>query len=86
MIKSIYLILIGLFAGYFLHAQETSHWRGQFRNGIYQDKGLLKSWPSGGPQILWTAVGLGHKSEKAKAATVVNNVPVVKTKRGKAKK
>ena len=70
MLKSICLILIGLFAGYFLHAQEISHWRGPSRNGIYPDKGLLKSWPSGGPQILWTAVGLGvgHSSP-----TIANN-------------
>jgi outer membrane protein assembly factor BamB len=32
--------------------------------GIYDEKGLLKSWPSGGPELLWHAdnLGDGHSS------------------------
>jgi outer membrane protein assembly factor BamB len=59
MLKSTYFVLIGLYAVSLLQAQEISHWRGPSRNGIYPEKGLLKSWPSEGPQILWSAVGLG---------------------------
>jgi outer membrane protein assembly factor BamB len=34
-------------------------WRGKFRDGISDDKGLLQSWPEGGPKLLWKATGLG---------------------------
>jgi outer membrane protein assembly factor BamB len=34
-------------------------WRGSDRTGISKETGLLKSWPPGGPQLLWKAGGLG---------------------------
>lgn len=30
-------------------------WRGPNRDGISSEKGLLKTWPEGGPKILWRA-------------------------------
>lgn len=33
--------------------------RGPNRDGISPDKGLLKSWPPGGPPLVWKATGLG---------------------------
>ncbi len=30
-------------------------WRGPNRDGISNETGLLKSWPSGGPKVLWRA-------------------------------
>ena len=33
--------------------------RGPRRDGISTETGLLKSWPEGGPPVLWTATGLG---------------------------
>jgi len=34
-------------------------WRGPDRTGISSETGLLKSWPVGGPKLLWKANGLG---------------------------
>lgn len=39
-------------------------WRGPFRNGIYSEKDLMKSWPSTGPALIWSFedLGTGHGS------------------------
>jgi len=34
-------------------------WRGENRDGIYHETGLLKEWPEEGPQLLWSFEGLG---------------------------
>jgi len=34
-------------------------WRGPDRSGIYNESGLLKKWPAGGPDLLWEAVNMG---------------------------
>jgi outer membrane protein assembly factor BamB len=34
-------------------------WRGPGRTGIYNETGLLKKWPDGGPKLLWEANKLG---------------------------
>ena len=35
-------------------------WRGENRNGMYNETGLLKEWPANGPQLLWHFEGLGE--------------------------
>ena len=40
-------------------AAEWSQWRGTGRNGLSQETGLLKSWPKGGPALVWKATDLG---------------------------
>ena len=35
-------------------------WRGENRNGVYQETGLLKEWPAEGPELLWSFEGLGE--------------------------
>src|SRR5215813_6845043 len=35
-------------------------WRGPERNGLSKDTGLLKQWPSSGPQRVWSVSGLGE--------------------------
>lgn len=35
-------------------AQEISSWRDRDRTGVSSETGLLKSWPEGGPFLLWT--------------------------------
>ena len=52
-----------LSAGY-IYAQEASQWRGNDRNGIYDEKGLLRAWPANGPTLLWhyDNLGDGHAS------------------------
>ena len=34
-------------------------WRGPGRTGVYNEKGLMKSWPSAGPALLWEIAGMG---------------------------
>jgi outer membrane protein assembly factor BamB len=34
-------------------------WRGPDRSGNYNETGLVKKWPDGGPVILWEAVNMG---------------------------
>ena len=34
-------------------------WRGPERNGISQERGLLKQWPAGGPKLLWQVNDIG---------------------------
>ena len=38
---------------------QQSGWRGPGRSGIYNETGLLKSWPDKGPSILWEVSGIG---------------------------
>ena len=56
--KSLFIIAILLPA--MLNAQRNWQWRGENRNGMYNETGLLKSWPANGPQMLWKFEGLGE--------------------------
>jgi len=38
----------------------NSQWRGEGRDGMYNDTGLLKEWPAEGPQLLWYYEGLNE--------------------------
>lgn len=38
---------------------EIAQWRGDNRDGIYNESGLLKSWPTEGPELLWQTDTLG---------------------------
>jgi outer membrane protein assembly factor BamB len=41
-------------------ANDWPQWRGPGRNGISQEKGLLKEWPAGGPKLLWQQKDIGE--------------------------
>ncbi|MHC4842451.1 MAG: outer membrane protein assembly factor BamB family protein [Planctomycetota bacterium] len=41
-------------------ASNWSQFHGPWRDSICREKGLLKSWPEGGPKLLWTVEGLGR--------------------------
>ena len=41
-------------------ADDWPQWRGKNRDGIGADKGLLKTWPQGGPPLAWKAQGAGE--------------------------
>jgi outer membrane protein assembly factor BamB len=43
-----------------VQAQKNSQWRGENRDGVYNQTGLLKVWPAEGPQLLWKFEGLGE--------------------------
>lgn len=40
-------------------SQIQSEWRGIGRTGIYNESGLMKVWPEGGPEKVWVADDLG---------------------------
>lgn len=40
--------------------QDVAQWRGSDRNGIYNEKGLLRKWPDAGPKLLWHFDELGE--------------------------
>lgn len=50
-------LLVGIFMVFQSEAQQQ--WRGPQRDGIYNETGLLKEWPTEGPQMLWSYEGLG---------------------------
>src|SRR6185436_12862722 len=35
-------------------------WRGPRRDGLSDEKGLLQTWPAGGPPLLWSAGSFGR--------------------------
>src|SRR6266498_3996068 len=39
---------------------EWPGWRGENRDGISKETGLLQTWPKGGPALAWRATGLGE--------------------------
>ena len=45
-------------------SQNVAQWRGANRDGIYQEKNLLKIWPEAGPKLLWLTeeIGDGYSS------------------------
>jgi outer membrane protein assembly factor BamB len=47
-----------------ISAQDVVQWRGVNRDGIYNESGLMKIWPDGGPKLLWhyDELGDGHTS------------------------
>lgn len=62
--KSLFLLLCFVMAGFSSFSQTATRWRGPDGNGVYNESGLLKSWPASGPQILWNfdELGEGHSS------------------------
>ena len=53
------VFFILLSAAFSLPAQNTIQWRND-RTGVYNEKGLLKSWSANGPQLLWHYDDLGE--------------------------
>ncbi len=53
------LTTLGLLVSLGLFSQDLAQWRGPHRDGIYDETSLLKTWPEGGPQLLWHFEGLG---------------------------
>ena len=41
-------------------AQDWAQWRGPKQDAVCMETGLLKSWPEGGPELLWEVSGLGN--------------------------
>ena len=60
-------------------AEDWPQWRGPHRNGISRETGLLRQWPSGGPELVWSSGGLG---EGYGAVAVVGDTVYVQGTRG----
>ena len=41
------------------HAADWPQWRGPNRDGLSQEKGLLKEWPKDGPKLVWQIKDIG---------------------------
>jgi len=54
------LIIIALCSVLLLNAQKNWQWRGEGRNGIYNETGLLNQWAAEGPELQWKYEGLGE--------------------------
>ena len=54
-------------------------WRGPGRTGVYNETGLLKTWPASGPSLIWQieGIGMGYSS-----ATVTNDLIYITGVRG----
>ena len=59
MFKKILFLLIYVCCAFSLSAQNIIGWRND-RTGVYNETGLMKSWPARGPELLWHFDGLGR--------------------------
>ena len=59
-----YITIVGVFlASTLSHVLADAPWpsfRGPDRSGVSTDKGLLQSWPTEGPELVWEAAGAGR--------------------------
>ena len=79
--KKLILLISICFISTLVISQENVQWRGENRDGIYNETGLLKQWPANGPKLLWhfDELGDGHAS----AAVTTNVVYTAGTIAGK---
>jgi outer membrane protein assembly factor BamB len=56
--------LLGISMVSLVKANDWPQWRGPHRNGISDEKGLLKEWPKDGPRLVWkiTNAGSGYST------------------------
>lgn len=70
--KFLILSLIAIGINLNISSQDIAQWRGNNRDGIYNETGLLKKWPDAGPNLLWhfDDLGDGHSSAAVTSTTV----------------
>lgn len=56
--KTLLTLLLCTFSAVMILGQ-LYEWRGPNRTGVYNETGLLKVWPAGGPALVWEADNLG---------------------------
>lgn len=57
---AISFLLIGIFCISCTQNEKVYEWRGKARAGIYCDTNLMKTWPEGGPELVWEYDGIGN--------------------------
>lgn len=60
MFKKLALLVLCATAAWGADAQEIIEWRGVNRTGLFNETGLMKTWPQGGPTLLWSINGIGE--------------------------
>ncbi len=58
-IRTLLIILFVIYTG-FAKGQKINEWRPENRTGVSAETGLLKSWPTAGPTLLWTNLDLSR--------------------------
>lgn len=59
--KKLFLLILIISSFTFVFAQDWPQYLGPDRNSISPEKGLLRSWPDAGPEVLWRVnVGIGY--------------------------
>lgn len=51
--RTIQLLMFFFILASCTHQPEIAQWRGEHRDGMFEEKGLLKTWPETGPGLLW---------------------------------
>jgi len=59
-ILTVFVVTVGVQAGR-AHAADWPQFRGTNRDGKSPETGLLKQWPAGGPRLIRTIRGFGHR-------------------------
>ncbi len=54
------MLMLLLFCGTEISANDWPRWRGENNDNLSSEKGLLSSWPEGGPPKVWQIQGLGR--------------------------
>jgi len=68
-VRKILLVLFALINGFTSHGQVVN-WRGENRDGHFNEENLLKVWPEEGPELILTVEGIGKGWS---SAIVANN-------------
>jgi outer membrane protein assembly factor BamB len=53
-------LIVSLISASLALAADWPQWRGPNRDGVSPETGLLDTWPSGGPRLVWKTQGLGE--------------------------
>jgi len=72
-LQPIFVLVLLLFVGSQSFAQKVYQWRGENRDGIYNENKLMKVWPEKGPALLWFTEEIGSGF----AAPVITNDKVL---------
>ena len=56
--RSLFLVVMMLITAT-SYAADSPQFRGANRTGIFDEKGLMKTWPENGPPKLWVTQGIG---------------------------
>ncbi|HLN20732.1 MAG TPA: PQQ-binding-like beta-propeller repeat protein [Bacteroidales bacterium] len=76
--KTTIALVAGILCSSVIKAQ-LYEWRGPQRTGVYNETGLLKQWPSGGPKLIWeyNDSGFGYSS-----ATITDDAIYITGRKG----